>query len=86
MDAFKTSSLCMEKPAIYRITVRGRLDPHWTGGLEDLNRSEQELPGEGRNTIMVGRLADQSSLSGLLNSLYELHLPIVSVECLEAES
>ena len=86
METFKNSTLSMEKPAIYRITVRGQLDPQWSGGLEDLNRSETELPGAGLNTILVGRLADQATLSGLLNSLYELHLPIVSVECLEAES
>ena len=33
----------MEKPAIYRVTVRGRLDSQWSGGLEDLNRTEEEL-------------------------------------------
>ncbi len=35
-------------------------------------------------TILVGRLADQAALSGLLNGLYELHLPVISVECLES--
>jgi hypothetical protein len=30
--------------------------------------------------IEVGRLKDQAELSGVLNSLYELHLPIVKVE------
>jgi hypothetical protein len=28
---------------------------------------------------------DQAELSGVLNTLYELHLPILSVECLKGE-
>ena len=85
MDQPRNSALCMERPATYRITVRGRLSAQWRGGLEDLNCTEEELPGGTNNTVLVGRLSDQASLSGLLNSLYEFHLPIVSVECLDAE-
>jgi hypothetical protein len=33
-------------------------------------------------TTLAGRLIDQAELSGVLNTLYELHLPILSVECL----
>lgn len=29
---------------------------------------------------LEGRLRDQTELSGVLNSLYELHLPILSIE------
>lgn len=29
---------------------------------------------------MQGRVADQADLSGILNSLYELHLPLLSVK------
>lgn len=31
-------------------------------------------------TTLVGQLRDQAALFGVLNSLYELHLPILSVE------
>ncbi len=34
-------------------------------------------------SILVGRLADQAALSGVLNTLYEQHLPVLSVDCLE---
>jgi hypothetical protein len=37
-------------------------------------------------TILVGRLADQAALSGILNSLYELHMPVLSAECVDSES
>jgi hypothetical protein len=36
-------------------------------------------------TILVGHLIDQASLAGVLNALYELHLPLLSVECLDAQ-
>ena len=34
-------------------------------------------------TILVGHLADQAALSGVLNSLYGLHLVLLSVENLD---
>ena len=34
-------------------------------------------------TILVGLLADQAALSGVLNTLYEMHMPLLSVENLD---
>jgi hypothetical protein len=31
-------------------------------------------------TILTGEMVDQTALLGVLNTLYDLHLPIVSVE------
>ena len=84
-NSVKTNCLSMENPAIYRVSVRGRLTQNGMDGLQDLNRTEEHLPDGNLNTVMVGRLTDQAALSGLLTSLYELHLPIVSIECLAAE-
>ena len=36
-------------------------------------------------TTLEGRVRDQAELMGVLNSLYELHLPILSVELLKSE-
>jgi len=33
-------------------------------------------------TILVGHMADQAALAGVLNELYELHLPLLTVETL----
>ena len=40
---------------------------------------------EDRKTLatLVGRLQDQAELAGVLNTLYELHLPLLSVEYLD---
>ena len=35
-------------------------------------------------TSLVGELSDQADLAGVLNTLYGLHLPVLSVECLNA--
>jgi hypothetical protein len=37
-------------------------------------------------TILIGRLRDQAELSGVLNTLYDMHLPILSVDLLRSRS
>jgi hypothetical protein len=49
-----------------------------------MNITESRNPDGGVETVLVGRLPDQAALSGVLNTLYELHLPVSLVECLEA--
>jgi hypothetical protein len=39
-----------------------------------------EGPEGARKTTLVGWLADQAALSGVLNTLYDLHRPLLSVE------
>jgi hypothetical protein len=36
-------------------------------------------------TILVGHLIDQAALAGVLNALYELHMPLLSVECMDTQ-
>jgi hypothetical protein len=66
----------MRGPATYRVRVRGRLDRRWIARYADF--AVENVDGE---TVLTGPVADQVALSGLLNALTELHLPIVSVEC-----
>ena len=74
----------MDGPAIYRICVRGPLDAEWSSRLAGMNITTSQGPNGGTRTILVGRIADQAALTGLLNGLYELHLPVISVDCLES--
>ena len=73
----------MKEPAIYRIRVRGHLDAMWSERLEAMNITELRHKEKENETILVGRLADQAALAGVLNTLYEQHLPVLSVACLE---
>jgi hypothetical protein len=68
-----------DRPATYQINVQGRIDPEWSdrmAGMNIRNSLEQTIP---PITILEGEVSDQAALLGVLNSLYELHLPIISV-------
>jgi hypothetical protein len=71
-----------DRPAIYQICVQGMIDLDWSDRLSgmtiDLVREEACPP----VTTLQGKLSDQAALAGVLNTLYELHLPILSVLCL----
>lgn len=72
----------MSGPAIYRIRVRGRLASDLSDRLEGMG-IENLARDDGRvESVLEGRLLDQAALSGVLNKLYELHLPVMSVDCL----
>ena len=76
--------LTMEGPATYRLVVKGALDSSAAKRLSGMSISELVSDDGEIETILVGRLADQAALSGLLNTLYGLHLPVVSAGCLES--
>ena len=72
----------MNAPAIYRIRIKGHLDPKWSDRLENM-AIENLRSGSGESeTVLEGRLSDQAALSGVLTALYELHLPVISADCL----
>ena len=74
----------MKGPAKYRINVAGRLDQSWSGRMGGMKVTEH-LESDGEvETILEGTLADQAALCGVLNTLYELHLPVLIVERLES--
>ena len=74
----------MRGEALYRIRVRGSLGSDWARRLESMEITLETRPDGEVESVLSGRLADQAALSGVLNTLYELHLPVLSVECLEA--
>ena len=76
-------AMTMGGAATYRIIVQGTIDQSWTSRLAGMNISEKILNNDAVATILVGRLPDQAALSSVLNTLYELHLPVVSADCLE---
>ena len=76
----------MHGPAIYRIHVRGRLDAGWSDRIGGMQITETRGTNGQAETILVVRLADQAALSGILNALYELHLPVLSAECIDSDN
>lgn len=72
-------------PATYRIEVEGMLDESWSDRLGGMLISTHIRDDQSTVTILIGKLSDQAALSGVLNSLYELHRPILSVEYVSGE-
>ena len=73
-------------PATYRIEVEGVLDEIWTDSLAGMRISTRKRADQSTVMTLTGRLKDQAELSGVLNGLYELHLPILSVEILSEDN
>jgi hypothetical protein len=73
-----------DRPATYRIGVRGRIPVRWCDRLEGMTITERSPEAEPPVTTLLGELSDQAALAGVLNTLYELHLPVLSVERLSA--
>ena len=68
----------LDKPADYRITVQGAVSKSW---LDRLGGMEITAVTAGQTTL-EGRLPDQAALSGVLDTLYRLRLPLLEVTCL----
>lgn len=73
----------LETPATYRIRVQGKLDESWFDRLGNLAITPDATADKPPVTILVGYLADQAAVLGILNTLYEMHLPLLSVENLD---
>ena len=73
-------------PATYRIVVKGALEQHWSDRLAGLAITTTQQPGESPHTALVGLLRDQAQLNGVLETLYDLHLPIIRVEEIGSEA
>ena len=74
------------RPGNYRIRVLGLLDESWSDRLGGLRITACSLKDqEGPGTELVGQVRDQAKLAGVLNSLYELHLTLLSVEYLNGD-
>ena len=69
--------------AKYRIRIQGRLEPLRAARLGDMTPVVRERRGSTAVTELTGWLADQAALMGVLEQLYALGFPLLSVERLE---
>jgi hypothetical protein len=71
--------LTLDKSAIYRIRVKGYLGGRWSdylGGLSIFLSEDEEYT----VTTLSGEVMDQAALIGIINSLYGMGFPLLSVE------
>ncbi len=72
----------IKEPVLYQIKVQGNLGENFSdklGGMQiTVERVEDKIP----VSILVGKVRDQAALVGILNTLYDLHMFIISVNLL----
>ena len=75
----------MDMPATYRICVTGCLGSELAERLWGMTSSPVERIDEPEGTVLVGEVADQAALVGIINALYNYGHTVVSVERLPAD-
>lgn len=60
---------------IYQIRIKGHLSPQWAGWFEGMAIT---LEANG-DTLLTGPVVDQAALYGLLRTLRDVGLPLISV-------
>jgi hypothetical protein len=71
----------MNRPVRYQIRIRGRLGRTMRAAFPGLRAAE-----EGQDTLLVGDLADQAALHGVLTRIEALGLELVEVRRLPVEA
>ena len=83
MSKLSRNPIPFDCPATYQISVQGRIDPTSSDLLGGMTISPATAEGDLPITTLEGDLRDQAALAGVLNTLYELHLPVILVKRLE---
>jgi hypothetical protein len=76
--------LARDTPAVYQIQVQGVLDSSWSDRMNGADIRMRNLPNEAPVTVITGHFTDQTALSGVLSTLYDLGFVLLSVEQLSA--
>jgi hypothetical protein len=71
-------------PATYWIAVQGALALDLSDRLEGMAITREVTDDGTVISILAGELTDQSALAGVLLSLYELHVTLISIEQIPA--
>jgi hypothetical protein len=75
----------MSTPGMYCITVQGYVSKRWSDLLSDLTVITKLDDSQRPVTTLIGELADQAMLLGVLNYIYDLCLPLIQVQWLDKD-
>ena len=82
MQSKNKKGLTLDSTAAYAIRIQGSLDESWSDRMSGVSIRVQRSPDEAPVTILTGEFQDQAALAGVLNTLHDLGLPLLSVQCL----
>jgi hypothetical protein len=86
VQRFKRIKVKYSGAARYRIIVEGYLEEDLSEFLAGMQIRSTHREDETSLTTLTGRISDQAELNGVVNSIFEMHLPILSVEALHDEA
>ena len=83
-DRASRPKISVDQPAVYTIKVLGKLSENWSERLSGMMiLSYNTVLKDGMDvTTLTGKLQDQTELAGVLSTLYNMRLPLLSVEYL----
>jgi hypothetical protein len=70
-----------DRPAVYEIVVKGKLDSRWSRWFADL----QIIPQPNGCSLITGPIADQAALYGVISRMRDLGMVLISVHCVLRE-
>ena len=73
------------RPGNYRIRVQGFLDKKWSERLGGLRITTSKTGDQKPVTVLQGQVSDQAELAGVLSTIYQRHLTLLSVKLLNSE-
>ena len=70
----------MDTPATYRICVTGKIESGRAQRYWGMTSSSVQMADKQERSILLGEIADQAALIGVINALYNFGYSVVSVE------
>ena len=75
-----TPKLTVHAPVSYQIRVQGAVGERWCDYYAGMTIEINDEAGQQPVTTLIGQLQDQAALIGAMTCLYDMRLPILSVE------
>jgi hypothetical protein len=73
----------MSRAKQYEIRIHGHLEPEWSAWFDGLTIISSGRASRGGETLLVGPVADQAALHGILAKIRDLGLPLLSLTRIE---
>ncbi len=79
------NGLKFDTPATFRIRVQGELDEKWSDRLGGMRITVHRPANKPPESALTGRLLDQAALTGVLQTLYQMHMPLLAVDTIDSD-
>jgi len=73
-----------QNPGIYRIVIQGGISQRWVNQFAEYIIAQEKVGEDNFKTNLKMKIMDQSHLSGILNSLYDMHMTIIEIKMIES--